>query len=280
MSPVLIVGATRGLGASLIKQYAAKSGTTVYGTTRSKAGPEKGFPESVKWLPEIDLMKSDVADHLVSLLGGSKPLSTVVITAGYFATEDLSADKGPNWSEEQRMYTTSSIAPVFIVHALLHAGLLQKDSKIVLVSSESGSITLRHEKEGGGNYAHHASKAALNMVGKLLSLDLKDKGVIVSIVHPGFMRTEMTKGVGFDKHWDDGGGESPPVRMSLACGELLTSKTAAVTPDEAAESLVAWTDKLDISKTGEYWAPRGPGDIGTAEAVLGKGLSTPLHLPW
>jgi len=45
------------------------------------------------------------------------------------------------------------------------------------------------------------------MVGKLLSLDLKDKGVVVSIVHPGFMRTEMTAGVGFDKYWDDGGGE-------------------------------------------------------------------------
>ncbi|OLN96584.1 putative oxidoreductase [Colletotrichum chlorophyti] len=258
MSPILIVGATRGLGASLTKQYAADADNVVYGTTRSSDGPN-GFPESVKWIPGIDLTDSKVGDKLVRLLSGSRPLSTVIITAGYFSTEDLSADKGPNWAEEQLMYTTSSIAPVFVVHALVHAGLLQKDSKVVLVSSESGSITLRHEKEGGGNYAHHASKAALNMVGKLLSLDLKEKGVIISIVHPGFMRTEMTKGVGFDKYWDAGG---------------------AVTPDEAAESLIKWTSELDISKTGEYWAPRGPGDIGTAEPVLGKGLSTPLHLPW
>jgi NAD(P)-dependent dehydrogenase (short-subunit alcohol dehydrogenase family) len=105
------------------------------------------------------------------------------------------------------MYTTSSIAPVFIVHKLVHAGLLKSGSKVVFVSSEAGSITLRHESEGGGNYAHHASKAALNMAGKLLSLDLKEKGVIISIVHPGFMRTEMTKGVGFDKYWDAGGGK-------------------------------------------------------------------------
>ncbi len=106
------------------------------------------------------------------------------------------------------MYTTSAIAPVFIIHRLYKEGLLTKGTKIVLVSSDSGSITLRHEQEGGGNFAHHASKAALNMVGKLLSLDLKEKGVIVSIVHPGFMRTEMTKGVGFDKSRDAGGGES------------------------------------------------------------------------
>ena len=104
------------------------------------------------------------------------------------------------------MYTTSAVAPVFIVHRLAGAGLLQRGSKVVLVSSESGSIGLRHEVEGGGNYAHHASKTALNMVGKLLSLDLRDKGVVVSMVHPGFMRTDMTRNIGFDKYWDDGGG--------------------------------------------------------------------------
>ena len=51
------------------------------------------------------------------------------------------------------------------------------------------------------------------------------------------MRTEMTKGVGFDKFWDDGG---------------------AVTPDEAAASLIDFIDKFDMTSSGEYWAPRGP----------------------
>ncbi|TVY62159.1 putative oxidoreductase [Fusarium oxysporum f. sp. cubense] len=258
MAVILIVGATRGLGASITKKYAEKSENTVYGTTRSSEGP-KDSPSGVKWLSDIDLMQSNAGQKLASLLDPAQPLDSVIITAGYFATEDLTWDKGPKWEEEQRMYTTSSIAPVFIVHQLIHKGLLRKGSKVVLVSSESGSITLRHPNEGGGNYAHHASKAALNMVGKLLSLDLKDQGVIVSIVHPGFMRTEMTKGVGFDKFWDEGG---------------------AVTPDKAAASLINWIDNLDISKTGEYWAPRGPRDIGTAEVVLGEDLATPLHLPW
>lgn len=77
------------------------------------------------------------------------------------------------------------------------------------------------------------------MVGKLLSLDLKEHGVVVSIVHPGFMRTEMTKGVGFDKYWDEGG---------------------AVTPEEAAETMVKWVEGLGMEKSGEYWAPRGPSE--------------------
>lgn len=152
------------------------------------------------------------------------------------------------------------MGPVFVTQALASADLLTSGSNLILISSESGSLTLRHESEGGGNYGHHASKAAENMVGKLLSFDLKDKGVAVALVHPGFMRTEMTKGVGFDKFWDDGG---------------------AVTPDVAAQSLVEWVEGFGMEMSGQYWAPRGPKDIGTAEAVMGKEkLETPLQLPW
>lgn len=137
------------------------------------------------------------------------------------------------------MYRTCAIGPTILVTALANHSdtLVGAKSKIIFVSSESGSITLRHEQEGGGNYGHHASKAALNMSAKLLSLDLKARGIAVVAIHPGFMRTEMTRSVGFDKFWDDGG---------------------AVTPDVAAASLVEWIETFDISKTGEYWAPRGP----------------------
>ncbi|KAJ5749639.1 hypothetical protein N7533_006667 [Penicillium manginii] len=251
---ILIVGATRGLGASLGALYSRKPSHHVFGTTRSSA-PASQDP-AITWLTEIDASKPDVGQKLVSQLPASTKISTAIISAGYFGLETFD---NPDWDKQVQMYTTSAIGPVFMVHHLVKAGLLGEGSKVILVSSEAGSITLRHEKEGGGNFGHHASKAALNMVGKLLSLDLKAKGITVGLVHPGFMRTEMTKGVGFDKYWDAGG---------------------AVTPDEAAQSLASFIDALDISKTGEFWAPRGPADIGTAEDILGKDLSTPLQLPW
>jgi hypothetical protein len=40
--------------------------------------------------------------------------------------------------------------------------------------------------------------------------------------------------------------------------ELILIIGTAVTPDEAAQSLVSFVETFDISKTGEYWAPRGP----------------------
>jgi NAD(P)-dependent dehydrogenase (short-subunit alcohol dehydrogenase family) len=157
-------------------------------------------------------------------------IDILVVTAGYFVSETF---EEPRWAEEVRMYTTCAVGPLFIVQALVAAGKIRTNlgvpgggeggegGKVVLVSSESGSIGLRHAKEGGGNYAHHASKSALNMVGKLLSLDIAERGIAVAIVHvrmvdhyfslltrsqPGFMRTDMTKNVGYDQYWDTGGG--------------------------------------------------------------------------
>lgn len=267
MHNVLIIGATRGLGAALVSYYSTQPETRVWATSRSPTAPSES-PHNVVWLTSIDLTVSDCGSSLAAGLKSKSygaPLDTVYITAGYFATEDFSstsANDGPNWENEIKMYTTSSIAPVFVVQALVTSNLLVKGGKVILLSSESGSITLRHKSEGGGNFGHHGSKAALNMVGKLLSLDLKEKGIAVGIMHPSFMRTEMTKSIGFDKFWDDGG---------------------ALKPEEAAERMAKFVDTtFSIHHTGEYWAPRGTRDIGTWDPVMGKkeDKETPTQLPW
>jgi len=79
MSRVLIVGASRGLGASLATLYAANR-WDVLGTTRSKNAPDKLAP-SIQWLTTIDLMEPDVGEVLVSRLDASTPLDLVVRTA-------------------------------------------------------------------------------------------------------------------------------------------------------------------------------------------------------
>jgi NAD(P)-dependent dehydrogenase (short-subunit alcohol dehydrogenase family) len=234
MPVILVVGATRGLGNELLKQYASSSSNVVYGTARKDAPASDA--KNIKWIGGVDIGTEQAGKTIATAFKEDGPIDTVIVTAGFFGKESFDE---PDWEKELTMYKTSAIGPVFLVHHLVKAELLKKGSKVVLVSSESGSLTLRHEKEGGGMYGHHASKAAENMVGKLLSFDLKDKGIAVGLVHPGFMRTEMTKGVGFDQFWDSGG---------------------AVTPDVAAKSLKEWVDtEFDISKTGSYWAPRGPG---------------------
>ena len=60
---------------------------------------------------------------------------------------------------------------------------LAPEAKVVILTSEGGSITLRTEGEGGGMFGHHGSKAAANMVGHLLSYDLKERGIPIAMIH-------------------------------------------------------------------------------------------------
>lgn len=75
MVSVLIVGATRGLGASLTRQYAFHS-NTVYATARASSSAFEA--RNVQWLHGVDLEQPDVGDKLAGLLQGTQPLDVVV----------------------------------------------------------------------------------------------------------------------------------------------------------------------------------------------------------
>jgi NAD(P)-dependent dehydrogenase (short-subunit alcohol dehydrogenase family) len=68
MTNVLIIGATRGLGASLAKKYASQASAIVYGTTRSEKGPTD-VHEKIIWVPNIDVAEEGVGRKLVNQLG-------------------------------------------------------------------------------------------------------------------------------------------------------------------------------------------------------------------
>lgn len=68
------------------------------------------------------------------------------------------------------------------------------------------------------------------------------------------MKTDMTKGVGFDQFYDSGGGKrfSP----TWKCNTFTIG--IAVEPEEAARSTVNFISKITHEMTGTFWAPRGP----------------------
>jgi NAD(P)-dependent dehydrogenase (short-subunit alcohol dehydrogenase family) len=54
------------------------------------------------------------------------------------------------------------------------------------MTSRMGSVA---DNTSGASYGYRMSKAALNAAGKSLALDLKPKGIAVTILHPGFVKT-------------------------------------------------------------------------------------------
>ena len=87
-----------------------------------------------------------------------------------------------------------AVGPLRVSNALYQAGGLVDGSKVAIVTSQAGSCEWRftQNKDEGGDYGHHMSRAACNIGGVLLAEELKSKGVCVVLLHPGFNRTEMT----------------------------------------------------------------------------------------
>ncbi|ODN92085.1 cytoplasmic protein [Cryptococcus wingfieldii CBS 7118] len=254
----LIVGASRGLGLALVKHYASTiPPSNVYATVRGHVSSDT-FPKGVNVIQDVDLSKEDCGRKIVNGLQGAA-VQIVVYVAGVLKPESL---EKLDWEGQVLMYKVCSIAPVFVIKELLFASSLSPDAKVALLTSEGGSIALRTEAEGGGMFGHHGSKAAGNMVGHLLSYDLKQRGIPIVMIHPGFLKTEMTKNAGFEQFYDQFG---------------------AITPDEAAKPFADFVNQLEPSQSGKHWAPLGGKGIGNAEEVLGKEAadkSGPLEIPW
>jgi len=123
-----------------------------------------------------------------------------------------------------RLIHTNSVAPMLVAQRFMDLLGRGSDPKVVSISSIEGSIA---SKGYGGDHTYSASKAALNMFMRTLSADLRGEGVIVAVVHPGWVRTDM-------------GG--PNGRVSV---------------EESAEGLIKVLDGLTMDQTGSFLDYRG-----------------------
>lgn len=183
MPTVLITGAGRGLGYELARQYAAE-GWKVIGTVRNaqaKAAVEKLGAET---------HTADVADRksigrLAARLKGV-PIDVLVCNAGTHGPKNVPLGKLDYsiWEEVLRVNVLGAAA---VVEALVENVAASERRIVVMMSSRMGSIG----ESRGGEYIYPSSKAALNMLGKALAVDLRRRGIIVVSVSPGWVRTDM-----------------------------------------------------------------------------------------
>lgn len=115
MSDVLIVGASRGLGDSLVKKYALGTKGTVFATSRSESASKTG--KNVKSIPGIDLCSESAGSKLASQLAQfGASLATVIITAGYFGTETFDE---PKWEDEIKMQVFQNMTAEQLLYTVL-----------------------------------------------------------------------------------------------------------------------------------------------------------------
>ncbi len=184
MAKVMVVGASRGIGLELCRQLKAR-GDEVIGTCRSATPALASLGVRVE--SGVDVADDASVKALAARLAG-EALDVLVINAGVLDNVSLSS---LDFDSIRRQFEVNAVGPLRVAAALLPN--LRRGSKLAIVTSRMGSIA---DNGSGGHYGYRMSKAAANMAGVSLAHDLKPSGVAVVMLHPGFVRTDLTRGRG------------------------------------------------------------------------------------
>lgn len=225
---VLITGANRGLGLSLVRTFLDKGDRVVALCRRSS--DKKALNDLIMgsegrlMLLEInDLTSMDctVLDKIKVFLD---TLDIVINNAGINARQlDKTGSSTTIVGEFRRsdflkMFDVNSVSPLMLVQFLLPIIPNNKRSKIVFISSRDASFGVTKNNR---SFAYAASKVALNMFAKFLS-EYEGNTRTVLAIHPGWIQTQM-------------GGPLAPEH-----------------PDNAAKKLASTISCLDSGYTGKF----------------------------
>lgn len=194
---VAITGANRGIGLALAKELVAQGGKLIAIVRSSSPELDALKPEEV--VTGIDVTSDEACDTISGKISGG-PIDILINNAGYFY-EPVEMIDSLNFKEELKMIDICALGPLRVSANLYNGGLLKDGSSIAMITSQGGSIDWRTtQNPTGGDYGHHMSKAAANMMSVLLSQEFKDKKIAVGILHPGFNKTDMT--AKYEKIWE------------------------------------------------------------------------------
>lgn len=199
---VLITGASRGLGLEFVKQFLQVPTPPEYlfATCRNPDNA-KELQEVAKSNSSITIMKLDVSEmntieeakKIVESKVGDRGLNLLLNNAGVnkkmsleAVTPDMMLDTF-NTNVNGPLFTTKAFLPL-LLQAARSSTPSNPSSAIVNMSSIMSSIA-RTETSDAVEY--RVSKTALNMLTKILHNELKDKGVHVGCLHPGWVQTDM-----------------------------------------------------------------------------------------
>ncbi|NKB44481.1 MAG: SDR family NAD(P)-dependent oxidoreductase [Alphaproteobacteria bacterium] len=187
---VLITGSNRGLGFDLASQYAA-DGWTVIATSRTP-GDDAALQDLGAKYDTVRIEALDVTDHaqidaLADKLRGTA-IDILIDNAGVLGNPGMQRLGNLDFSIAQHLFETNTLGPLKIADAFLEHVEASKTKKVMNISSVVGSIALT----GGNIYFYRASKTALNMLMRNLAKDTENRGIIVGMIHPGVVDTDMS----------------------------------------------------------------------------------------
>jgi NAD(P)-dependent dehydrogenase (short-subunit alcohol dehydrogenase family) len=193
MKVALVTGAGKGLGRGFA-EFLSQNGYVVYAGVHQLTDDNSHTPD-IKTL-ELDVADDGSISKAVEYIGKEQGrIDLLVNNAG------LNKDSATSGSKElvttldsldrralAKMFDVNAISPLMVIKHSIKL-MTGASAFIINISSDRASFT-NAMNDSNANYGYKASKAALNMLSKVLVFDLP-KNVSVVAVHPGGVNTNM-----------------------------------------------------------------------------------------
>lgn len=212
MSTALITGCNRGIGLELARQL-VEAGHTVIGACR------RSSPELDALGVRVITLDVTVPDSIRAMAEEVEQLDLLINNAGVLHGDALGAIDA---DDVRVQFEVNAVGPLMITQALRSS--IVEGGKVAIITSRMGSMS---DNTSGGAYGYRMSKAAVNAAGVSLARDLAPSGIAVGLLHPGWVRTDMTGGRGH------------------------------LTAAQSAKGLLARIDGLSMETTGRFWHAEG-----------------------
>ena len=198
----VVVGSSGGIGAALCAALAAQ-GTRVHALSRGGATRDARLTAGI-----IDIEDEESVARAASAISDQGPINLVVVASGLLHAVDVSPEKSYRQLSAaalNRYFSVNAVGPALVAKYFIP--LLRRDRPAVFaaLSARVGSIA---DNRLGGWHGYRASKAALNMIVKTLSIELSRTHPQAACValHPGTVATELSapfsKGFTADRLFD------------------------------------------------------------------------------
>jgi NAD(P)-dependent dehydrogenase (short-subunit alcohol dehydrogenase family) len=216
MATVVVTGANRGIGLEYCKQFLAR-GDEVIALCRQSS--EALVALNCRVEEGIDVSSDECAAIIRERLNDVSQVDVLVNNAGLLTDETL---KDLNYERIRSQFEINTLGPLRVTEALKDK--LGRGAKIAMMTSRMGSVT---DNTSGSRYGYRISKAGLNIASVSLAHDLNPLGVAVAILHPGFVKTDMT-----------------------GMGGLIDT-------EESVNGLIQRIDGLSLENSGTFWHSNG-----------------------
>jgi len=206
-SSVCITGASRGLGLEFVKQFLELSQPPkhLFALCRHPEAVEelavlaKSHP-GVLYAFQLDISDESQYDHVVQQVSdvvGDAGLNLLINNAGMF-NKNIQSIRDQTKDELMKHFEVNTVSPILVTKAFLPLLKKAADAKandsvgvkkaaVAFVSSKLGCFSYNIPK----NNIYRYTKAAINMVIHGLAMELQPEGILVTGLHPGWVKTDM-----------------------------------------------------------------------------------------